>query len=747
MLASLNSPQPLKSLTDYAEHLFAGLPSFLIGDFMSLRQHHGHSRLPALIRVWRALAPVIVMLVAGLAESAAAEPAQSRTTVGGSPQLPRLTEKPRRPAAELEAVYDGVQGNDAMFEVVLGQSRLFTCRKDILGDKAEPVLAVGNPAVADVEIVPHSRLLRVYGLRPGVTDISVTSGAGEAFGLEVHVIYDLPLLHARLGEVFPVAEIKLRQVRDHVIVEGQAQSRQQAKQIIQVIEGFLESEQTEIKLAGPKSAVPPTGERTPGAGQATRRPEVNAVRPKPRVFNLLRVDSFRDLDVLELQLKRLFPDALVKLSTVRNNVVVEGEARDARQVDEILRVIEQFVRGQKQIAAKSTLAQLATTGMKLRGDSVPRPGQGLTGTSPPAGTSGPVPEAVFVADEEPTASGTGEAQVINLLRVPGPQQVMLKVKIAELNRTALRGIGTDLMFSRSGTILGTELHAAHDLQDAKTSIVADANSLLATITAGASNQTTAFGVFESMGLEVFLYALRRNDLLKILAEPNLVALNGQQASFLAGGQIPIPEPSGLGTVSVVYKDYGVKLNFTPFVQQNGVIRLVVSPEVSNRDDAAGIQIAPDLPAIPAISVRKAETTVELRDGQTLMLAGLLEVQATGHTSQIPGLANLPILGSLFKSASHQIEEKELVVMVTPHIVEGTSPDGLPPLPGDQLDEPTDLELFLYRRMEGATGKAHRSTAHQNSPPSCRCVAPEANLRDYLHLEGQYVQGPHGFLEP
>ena len=207
-------------------------------------------------------------------------------------------------------------------------------------------------------------------------------------------------------------------------------------------------------------------------------------------------------------------------------------------------------------------------------------------------------------------------------------------------------------------------------------------------------------------------ALRTNGLLKILAEPNLVAFNGQKASFLAGGEYPVPVPqvsaSGVApTVTVQFKEFGVRLGFVPYILDGDRIRLTVAPEVSQIDFSIAVTLVAGGSPVPGLDTRKALTTVELEQGQTLAIAGLLQLQLNGTTHRIPGLGDLPIIGPFFSNTSSSRTEKELVVLVTPYLIEPMHHDQVPPTPGDEVKEPNDLELFFLNRIESRTGKDFR----------------------------------------
>jgi pilus assembly protein CpaC len=219
-----------------------------------------------------------------------------------------------------------------------------------------------------------------------------------------------------------------------------------------------------------------------------------------------------------------------------------------------------------------------------------------------------------------------------------------------------------------------------------------------------STPITIFGGIPSLDFEVFLQALAENRYLRILANPTLVALSGETASFLAGGEYPIPIPqSGAGTggqptITIQYREYGVRLLFRPIVLGDGAIRLTVSPEVSELTTINAIEIGGV--SVPSLLTRKMETTLELKSGQTFAMAGLIKNKVEAINSRIPGLGDLPILGPLFRSVRYAEDETELVVLVTASLVEPMSLAAMPPLPGFLHVEPNDWELYLEGRIEG-----------------------------------------------
>ena len=207
------------------------------------------------------------------------------------------------------------------------------------------------------------------------------------------------------------------------------------------------------------------------------------------------------------------------------------------------------------------------------------------------------------------------------------------------------------------------------------------------------------GVSGGLFWAAFFDLLKQEGLGRILAEPNLVTTSGQEASFLAGGEFPIPVPSGLGTTSIEYKKFGVALIFTPTVLDNDKISLRINPEVSELDFTSQTTVVVNSYIVPGLKVRRASTQVEMKDGQTLAIAGLLSDQYRTAVNKYPVLGDLPVLGTLFRSKNFQKSETELVILVTPHLVKN-QPPGPPRLPTDKYVEPTDAEFYLLDNLEG-----------------------------------------------
>ena len=272
-------------------------------------------------------------------------------------------------------------------------------------------------------------------------------------------------------------------------------------------------------------------------------------------------------------------------------------------------------------------------------------------------------------------ASSSKVKVINMLQLPSgqeSQQVMLQVRFAEVNRRALTELGANFVVSRqdySGRST-TQQFAAPDF-DNETGRGRDSSSAISSTSSSSTDRKASARSSRRCN---------RRGFFQSLAEPNLIAYNGQEASFLAGGEIPIPIVQGAGAnsaVSVQYKEFGIKLTFTPTIAGD-IIRLKVAPEVSTLDFANGITLQGF--RIPALSTRRAQTNVELRDGQSFAIAGLLDNLTQEDAAAIPLLSRLPIIGNLFKSKADRAERTELMVLITPRLVRALEPDEVPPLP-------------------------------------------------------------------
>jgi len=296
----------------------------------------------------------------------------------------------------------------------------------------------------------------------------------------------------------------------------------------------------------------------------------------------------------------------------------------------------------------------------------------------------------------------GDSQVTNLMGVRGSQQVQLSVRFTEINRSTGKALGITTAFQGGdfGFISGPS--AVNDAGNATSGFDninlpdADFDTNLVTQFAGFA---TGAGIFEIAGstLGLIFDALERKGLLKTLAEPNLVALNGDTASFLAGGEFPVPVDSGNDTTTVEFKEFGIALSFTPTVLDDGLMSLAVNVENSAIDPTAPTAITTS-GEVPSLITRRANTTVELRDGQSFAIAGLLQDSFLDQVEQLPWMADVPVLGSLFRSSAYTRRETELVILVSPRLIQ-PAPAGSLATPVDNFVMPSDLDIFAFGRVE------------------------------------------------
>lgn len=302
--------------------------------------------------------------------------------------------------------------------------------------------------------------------------------------------------------------------------------------------------------------------------------------------------------------------------------------------------------------------------------------------------SGAVPDGIAQRKILEIAEQYSSSPVINAMNVTGGQQVLIEVRVVEANRNAGRQLGVSWFAKAKGTGIATGTAASQRGINVG-ALFPNGQSPFGTVLA----QILGGGI----SADVLIQALEEKGLGRRLAEPNLTALSGEKASFLVGGEVPIPVAENDGKITVQYKEYGVRLNFTPVVLDNGLINLKLEPEVSQVDENTVIRTA--LIEIPAFITRRASTTIEIRDGQSFAMAGLLQSLHRKTQDQLPWLGQLPVLGALFRSSSFQEEETDLVIIVTPHLVRPAKPGQPLRTPLDSKSPSDDAEFFLLGQME------------------------------------------------
>ena len=288
-------------------------------------------------------------------------------------------------------------------------------------------------------------------------------------------------------------------------------------------------------------------------------------------------------------------------------------------------------------------------------------------------------------------------RVSNLMSVGGTQQVMLKVRFAEMARSVRKSLSASI--AAGGTTGGTGITLG-------TGTLGANNNATSILTGGGytSNRESegalaiGFGA-GSMQFAVLLEALESKGVVRTLAEPNLTALSGQEASFLAGGEYPVPIVDGDGGVTIDYKPFGVELTFTPRVVDRDLINIQMKAAVSGLDNTVTFQANGF--SVNSFRRRETSTVVEMRDGESFAIAGLLSDDFQDLSGQVPWLGDIPVLGSLFRSAEYERQQSELVIIVTPHLVTPTRGEALA-LPTDRITIPTESELFLFGKTVGST---------------------------------------------
>jgi pilus assembly protein CpaC len=356
-----------------------------------------------------------------------------------------------------------------------------------------------------------------------------------------------------------------------------------------------------------------------------------------KLIGVFDVDVVQDTSLLQNELRRRFPHAGLKVSAVNGRIMLSGTAPDGPTLEKAVVIARQF--------------------------------------------------------------GT---DVINSVAVLQPQQVMLEVRFVEANRQAGRELGVqwNRFGDKSIVNIGNRLPAPL-LPVTQGPAVGLSDVPLA---AGVLSGTAPFGFMISrivaggVNTDLMINALEQRGLARSLAEPNLVALSGDTASFLAGGEFPVPVPGGpLGQITIDYKRYGVGLAFTPTVLSGGLINLKIEPEVSQLDTSHPVQISGV--SVPPLIVRRASTTVELRDGQSFVIGGLLQSQGQSAISQLPWIGDVPVLGALFRSTLYQKNETDLAIIVTPRLVRPARPGDVLKTPLDTSLPPNDVDLFLMGKTE------------------------------------------------
>jgi len=413
-------------------------------------------------------------------------------------------------------------------------------------------------------------------------------------------------------------------------------------------------------------------------------------------FTAAQVTVELDVTLLKEKLHKVLPNEKIGVEASGISIVLSGEVSSAAVQQTAISVAESFL------------------GIKAGG--------GGAVEDPQASNIGMVSGASGAGATSIGGGAKEKGRVINLMHVGGVQQVMLEVRVAEIQREVARRMGVNFHgVTKSGNFGVSQINSLTSISGLQRLIgvtpttIPPVGSLTTGWTQGIGTAITALGGFKTMGVmwTLFFDILKQQGLGRILAEPNLVTTSGQKANFLAGGEFPVPVPQDFGTITILFKKFGVALEFTPTVLDGDKIAIKVTPEVSELDFTTAPVVLAGL-TVPGLRMRTVTTHVELKDGQTFAIAGLLSDNHRNTLNKYPLLGDIPILGALFRSVQYQKNETELVVLATPRLVKPLTTTAVR-LPTDKYVEPTDAEAYLLGALEGRGNNKNRATP----PPAQR----------------------------
>ncbi len=393
---------------------------------------------------------------------------------------------------------------------------------------------------------------------------------------------------------------------------------------------------------------------------------------------------------LEKEINHAFPNSRVSLSVVGNRLLLCGQAHDIFEASQILRIV----------APRTAVGGVQQTGKGL-GTAVEH---GLVQTKITK-----VPEGVLPEDADKDGDGVnpyfrGGLQVVNMLRMPGEQQVMLRVVVAEVNRTALRNMGINFSIANGNGIVFTNT----------------TGQILTSATTTPGGTLTGGNLFANLNagkIQLVVDALKARNLARSLAEPNLTALNGQTARFHAGGAFPVPVVTGFtaaGLQGVSFVPFGVELAFTPTITDKDRIRLQVNADVSTRDNSNSATV--NGTNVPSLSKRTFETVIDLRSGETMAVAGLIQNNYGADSKRLPFLGDVPVVGRVIGGSDKvSAGQQELVILITPVLTRPLDPHHTRPVPGADMLEPSDFDFYIGGRLENHKGVDYQSPIRTDLP--------------------------------
>ncbi|QDU27031.1 Type II secretion system protein D precursor [Anatilimnocola aggregata] len=388
---------------------------------------------------------------------------------------------------------------------------------------------------------------------------------------------------------------------------------------------------------------------------------------------------------LEREINQAFPKSKIQLSLIGDQLAVRGQAHDSVDASHILQIVARHspFRGQDEFGRPSQYVQQAAFFDQTRDPLVDQ-------------------DQANIRQSVVDTNVLARAGIINLMQIPGEQQVMLRVTVAEVNRTAARSIGLNFSVrNNQGTTVFQNLTGGLSTGGNAAGSTGNLSNVLASLDNGQ--------------VILAINALRSLKLAKTLAEPNLTTLNGKPASFRAGGSFPVPQIGGLGGTGLqgtVFVPFGVSIQFTPYVIDRDRIRLQLSAGVSVRDESLGTSIGGSAGAggtqVSGLNSRTFDSTVELREGQTLAVAGLIQTNFGADSDRVPLWGDLPLIGHTGGFSRTTAGEQELVILVTPELVHPLEACDTPQLPGADVFEPGDVEFYLGNHLEGRRTRDYRS---------------------------------------
>lgn len=413
-----------------------------------------------------------------------------------------------------------------------------------------------------------------------------------------------------------------------------------------------------------------------------------------RISMVLNIDVTQDLSALKLKLHQILPGEEIGVESAQERIVLTGQVSSLAKLD-----------AARELATGFLANCVNPDSNVLLRDTTQR-----------------VPVVIQQGSQGNGNQDCKQGTVINLMEIGGAQQIMLEVTVAEVARSLLKRLEGDINFIKfrtKGNFGGT---SGGGTVPGGAPGFSSASPGSFTPDAGDINATGLFANYLSGGsyfLQAILEISKREDLAKILAEPTLTTLSGQEAEFLSGGEFPIPVPQGgsSNTVTIEFKEFGVGVKFVPVVLDNGTINLKLNVSVSDVSTNNNVLVETASTSstflIPSLTKRSASSTVELADGQTIGIAGLISDNVREFVDKFPVLGDLPVLGALFRSQEFLHDKAELVIFVTPHLARPIAP-GQVRLPTDSFVPPSDLEFYLLGRME--SGKAPARPVSETSTP-------------------------------